>query len=74
MKGDNYLSSFLLAAGDPTPIESFLSNIGSFFTTAISWLGTVLNTVISNPPLLIMVLAFPIIGFAVGLLSRLIRL
>lgn len=68
------MSPIFLAVGDPTPIESFLSSIGTFFTTAISWLGTVLSTVVSNPPLLILVLAFPIIGFSVGLLSRLKRL
>lgn len=68
------MNPILLATGDPTPIESFLSSIGTFFTQAIGWLGTVLNTVVSNPPLLIMVLAMPICGFAVGLLSRLVRL
>lgn len=51
-----------------------LTNIGTFFTQAIEWLGTVLDTVVSNPVLLIMVVAMPIVGFAVGLLSRLIRL
>lgn len=55
-------------------MSSFLSEIGVFFTQAVTWLGDVLETVTSNPALLVMVLAMPICGFAVGLLSRLIRL
>lgn len=55
-------------------MAAFLNEIGLFFTQAISWLGTVLNTVVNNPPLLVLVIAMPVCGFAVGLLSRLIRL
>ena len=55
-------------------MTSFLSNIGTFFTQSITWLGDVLDTVIASPALTVMVLAMPIVGFAVGLLSRLIRL
>lgn len=52
----------------------FLSNIGEFFTQAVAWMGDVLDVVVENPALTIMVLAMPIVGFAVGLLGRLIRL
>ena len=55
-------------------MTSFLTNIGTFFTQSISWLGDVLDTVIASPALTVMVLAMPIVGFSVGLLSRLIRL
>lgn len=55
-------------------LASILSNIGTFFTQAITWMGDVLEVVVSEPALLIMVIAMPICGFAVGLLSRLIRL
>lgn len=55
-------------------MTAFLTNIGTFFTQAIEWLGAVLDTVVANPALTVMVLAMPIVGFAVGLLSRLIRL
>lgn len=55
-------------------MSAFLTDIGTFFTQSITWLDTVLDTVISSPALLVMVLAMPIVGFAVGLLSRLIRL
>lgn len=60
--------------GATNVMADFLSNVGTFFTTALGWLGDVLDVVVSNPPLLILVLAMPICGFAVGLLSRLIRM
>lgn len=55
-------------------MATLLSDIGTFFTQSITWLGDVLDTVTGSPALLIMVIAMPIVGFAVGLLSRLIRL
>ncbi len=55
-------------------MSAFLTEIGTFFTQAIGWMGDVLTEVTSNPALLVMVLAMPICGFAVGLLSRLVRL
>ena len=64
----------LLDVTTPTAMDTLLSNIGTFFTTAVSWLGTILNTITSNPALLILCIAMPIIGFSVGLLNRLIRM
>lgn len=55
-------------------MTSFLSSIGEFFTQSVTWLGNVLDVVVENPALLILVIAMPIVGFAVGLLGRLIRL
>lgn len=55
-------------------MEAILTQIGTFFTQSIGWLGDVLEVVTSNPALMIMVIAMPVCGFAVGLLSRLIRL
>ena len=55
-------------------MEAFLTQIGSFFTQAITWLGEVMDVITADPALLILVLAMPICGFAVGLLNRLIRL
>lgn len=66
MKGDS-----LMAQGT---MSAFLDNIGVFFTQSVTWLGDVLDTVVASPALTVMVLAMPIVGFAVGLLSRLIRL
>lgn len=55
-------------------MAAFLTDIGTFLTTAIGWMGDVLTEVTSTPALMVLVLAMPIAGFAVGLLSRLIRL
>lgn len=55
-------------------MSTFLTEIGTFLTTSIDWMGDVLTTVTASAPLTVMVLAMPIAGFAVGLLSRLIRL
>lgn len=55
-------------------MATFLGNIGTFFTQSITWLGDVLDVVTENPALLVLVIAMPVVGFAVGLLSRLIRL
>lgn len=55
-------------------MTSFLGTIGEFFTQSITWLGDVLDVVTANPALTVMVIAMPIVGFAVGLLGRLIRL
>lgn len=55
-------------------MTAFLTEIGTFFTQAIAWLGDVMDVIIADPALLVLVLAMPICGFAVGLLNRLIRL
>lgn len=65
---------FHLAETTPSTMTTFLTDIGTFFTQAITWLGSVLSTVVSTPALLVLVIAMPVIGFAVGLLSRLIHL
>jgi hypothetical protein len=59
---------------ETSAMSAFLTTIGEFFTQAITWLGDVLETITTNPALTVMVLAMPIVGFAVGLLGRLIRL
>lgn len=55
-------------------METLLTSIGAFFTQSVTWLGDVLAVVTENPALLIMVIAMPVAGYAVGLLNRLIRL
>lgn len=55
-------------------MSAFLTEIGTFFTQSVTWLGDVLDVIVANPALMVMVLAMPIVGFAVGLLGRLIRL
>ena len=55
-------------------MTTFLGTIGEFFTQSITWLGDVLDVIVQNPALTVLVIAMPIVGFAVGLLGRLIRL
>lgn len=55
-------------------MSSFLTEVGTFFTQAVAWLGDVLDVITANPVLLVLCIAMPIVGFAVGLLGRLIRL
>lgn len=55
-------------------MQALLTDIGSFFTQSIDWLGEVLTTITGNPALLILVIAMPVIGFSVGLLKRLISM
>ena len=54
-------------------MSAFLTDIGTFFTTAITWMGDVLDVVVASPALTVLVLAMPICGFAVGLFQRIIR-
>lgn len=55
-------------------MSAFLTEIGTFFTQAVTWLVNVLDVITGNPALTVLCFAMPIVGFAVGLLSRLIRL
>jgi hypothetical protein len=55
-------------------METVLTQVGTFLSSAVEWLGTCIDTIAGNPILFVMVVAMPIAGFAVGLLSRLIRL
>lgn len=43
-------------------MSSFLTEIGTFFTQCITWLGDVLDVVTGNPALTVLVLAMPICG------------
>ena len=58
-------------------VEGFadvLSYIGTFFTQCVTWVGDILDVIAGNPLLLILCVGMPVVGFAVGLLGRLIRL
>ncbi len=56
--------------GAVVTMAEFLGNVGTFFTQSITWMGDVLDVVVSNPPLLVLVIAMPVCGFAVGLFKR----
>lgn len=55
-------------------MSAFLGDVGTFFTQAISWMSSVMTTIMGNPALTVLVLAMPIAGVSIGYLKRLIRL
>ena len=55
-------------------MSAFLTEIGTFFTQSVDWCTTILSKVTAEPALTVLVLGFPIVGFAFGLLHRLIRM
>lgn len=57
-----------------TTMATFLENVGLFFTQSLEWTGSILDTVVESPALLVMVVGMPIVGFAYGLLGRLFRM
>lgn len=55
-------------------MADFLNTIGTFFNTSLDWISEIISVVTTSPALTILVFGMPIVGFAVGLLGRLIRL
>lgn len=55
-------------------MSTFLSTINVFFEQGVTWMGNLVNYIISQPALVVLCFAMPICGFAIGLLNRLIRL
>lgn len=66
-------------------LTTMLTNVGSFITQAITWMGSFLAQItgvttsdagvvsINNPVLFIFVICIPLVGLGVGLLNRLIH-
>ena len=54
-------------------MSTFLGNIGTFFTQSFTWLSDIVDIVTGNPALTVLVLAMPIVGFAIGIFNRLVR-
>ena len=54
-------------------MTTFLTSIGAFFTQSIEWVGQLLTTITGNAPLTVVVFGMAIVGFAVGLLRRLVN-
>lgn len=53
-------------------ISSLISNVGTLFTAAIDWVGTVGDTIVSNP-ILLLFCSIPLVGLGVGLFKRLLN-
>lgn len=54
-------------------MDSFLGSIGTFFTQVMEWVSAVIDVIIANPALTVLVFGMGIVGFAVGILGRLMR-
>lgn len=56
-------------------MAGILTNVGSFVTSAIGWMGDFVETITAtgNEALFIFVVAVPLCGLGVGLLNRLIH-
>lgn len=54
----------------PVPSGNFLEDVGNFFSFAITSLAGVFGVIFNSPPLIILCIAFPVIGFSVALLKR----
>lgn len=53
-------------------MAEIIASIGSVFTSAIGWVGTVASTIAGQPILLLAVVGVPLCGLAVGLFKRLL--
>ena len=53
-------------------VASLLTSIGSVFTSAIGWVGTVASTIAGQPILLLACVAVPMCGLGVGMFKRLL--
>ena len=53
-------------------MDALLTAVGSVFTSAIGWVGTVASTIAGQPILLISCVAIPLCGLGVGMFKRLL--
>jgi len=53
-------------------MSAILTAVGTIFTAAVGWVGTVADT-IADEPLLLVFAVIPLIGLGVGLFKRLIN-
>lgn len=55
-----------------TTVSGILASVGTVFTSAVGWVGTVAST-ITGTPLLLLFAVLPLVGLGVGLFKRLIN-
>lgn len=55
-------------------MTQLLTDVGTFFTSALGWLGDGLDTVMASPALFVLVIAMPVAGYGIGLLKRILAL
>lgn len=59
---------------DPGPefaMEALLAYLGSIFTAVFNWVSGVVNTIVSNP-ILLLTTGFLVVGGAIGIFGRLL--
>lgn len=54
-------------------MSAFLNNIGTFFTQTFTWMTDIVDIVTGNPALTVLILAIPVVSFAIGVFNRLVR-
>lgn len=53
-------------------MEALISSVGTVFTAAIGWVGTVASTITEQPILLLACVGIPLCGLGVGMFKRLL--
>lgn len=54
-------------------ITTLLTDVGTVFTKVISWAGTVGETIVGSPVLMLFCIGLPLCGLGVGMFGRLLR-
>ena len=52
-------------------MADILTSVGTVFTSAIGWVGTVANTIAGQPILLLACVGVPLCGIGIGMFKRL---
>ncbi|MCI8593751.1 MAG: hypothetical protein HFF09_00660 [Oscillospiraceae bacterium] len=53
-------------------MTDLLTSVGAVFTQVVSWAGTVGETIVGTPVLLLFAVAVPLCGLGVGMFKRLL--
>ena len=53
-------------------MDALITSVGTVFTAAIGWVGTVAATIAEEPILLLSCVAIPLCGLGVGMFKRLL--
>ena len=53
-------------------MADILTSVGTVFTSAIGWVGTVANTIAGQPILLLVCVGVPLCGTGIGMFKRLL--
>ena len=61
----------LIPYSEPVTTDSVMDSLGSFFTSSLSMLGGALSAIAASPVLLVTVVALPLGGIAVAVVSKL---